>query len=99
MQTKLPDLSNPFIMGRLRDSPGSGWGLGLFRTLARITVRMSATISCLTPQRSSLSWTPAMPGPTLFFSTLMSDEAKTIARGLEKRDSDLLDCLIERYQY
>ena len=30
---------------------------------------------------------------------LMSDEAKTIARGLQKRDPDLLDRLIEQYQY
>jgi RNA polymerase sigma-70 factor (ECF subfamily) len=29
----------------------------------------------------------------------MSDEAKTIARGLQKRDPDLLDRLIEQYQY
>src|SRR5437660_1361058 len=60
---------------------------------------MSATISCLTPHRSSFFWAPATPGPALFFSTLMSDEAKTIARGLQKRDPDLLDRLIEQYQY
>jgi len=35
----------------------------------------------------------AMPGPMLFFSTLMGDEAKSIARGLQKRDPDLLDRL------
>jgi RNA polymerase sigma-70 factor (ECF subfamily) len=35
----------------------------------------------------------------LSFSTLMSDEAKTIARGLQRRDPDLLDRLIEHYQY
>jgi len=29
----------------------------------------------------------------------MGDEAKTIARGLQKRDPDLLDRLIEQYQY
>ena len=29
----------------------------------------------------------------------MSDEAKTIARGLQKRDPELLDRLIEQYQY
>src|SRR5258708_3907740 len=73
--------------------------LRLFRTLARIPVRMSASISCLPPQRSSFFWTPATPGPTLFFSTLMGDEAKSIARGLQKRDPDLLDRLIEQYQY
>jgi len=60
---------------------------------------MSATISCLTPHRTSLFGTPAVPGPTLFFSTLMADEAKNIARGLQRRDPDLLDRLIEQYQY
>jgi len=40
-----------------------------------------------------------MPRPALFFSTLMADEAKTIARGLQRRDPDLLDRLIEQYQY
>jgi RNA polymerase sigma-70 factor (ECF subfamily) len=71
----------------------------LFRTLARIPVRMSASISCLTPHRSSFFGQAATPGPTLFFSTLMGDEAKSIARGLQKRDPDLLDRLIEQYQY
>ena len=60
---------------------------------------MSATISCLTSQRSSLFGAPATPGPTLFFSTLMGDEAKSIARGLQRRDPDMLDRLIEQYQY
>ena len=60
---------------------------------------MSATISCLTPHRSSFFGPPAAPGPTLLFSTLMGDEAKTIARGLQKRDPELLDRLIEQYQY
>jgi RNA polymerase sigma-70 factor (ECF subfamily) len=49
---------------------------------------MSATISCLTANRS-----------TSLFSTLMADEAKSIARGLQKRDPALLDLLIEQYQY
>src|SRR5437870_9958854 len=70
----------------------------LFRTVVRIPVRMSATISCFAPHRSSVYTTPATPGPTLFFSTLMSDESKSIARGLRRRDPDLLDRLIEQYQ-
>jgi RNA polymerase sigma-70 factor (ECF subfamily) len=73
--------------------------LRLFGTLARIPVRMTATTSCLTPHGSSSFAIPATPGPTFFFSTLMGDEAKSIARGLEKRDPDLLDRLIEQYQY
>src|SRR5438309_5719678 len=60
---------------------------------------MSATTSCLTPQRSIFVGPLAMPGLTLFFSALMSDETKSIARGLQRRDPDLLDRLIEQYQY
>ena len=71
----------------------------LFCALRRIQVRMSATLTCLTPLRSSLLGNSATRGPTLFFSTLMADEAKSIARGLQKRDPDLLDRLIEQYQY
>src|SRR2546428_11615794 len=73
--------------------------LRLFAALTRIPVRMSASISCLTSQRSGFFGAPAMQGPTLFFSNLMSDEAKSIARGLRKRDPELLDRLIEQYQY
>ena len=40
----------------------------------------------------------AAQGP-LLFSTLMADESKTIAAGLRRRDPDLLDRLIEQYQY
>jgi RNA polymerase sigma-70 factor (ECF subfamily) len=32
------------------------------------------------------------------FSSLMTDESKSIARGLKQRDPDLLDALIEHYQ-
>src|ERR1700716_707059 len=71
----------------------------LFKTLVRIAVRMSATTSCLIAQRSGFPGFSARPGPALFFSTLMSDDAKSIARGLQKRDPDLLDRLIEQYQY
>jgi RNA polymerase sigma-70 factor (ECF subfamily) len=49
---------------------------------------MSTTTSCLTANRSAF-----------LFSTLMADEAKSIARGLQKRDPALLDRLIEQYQY
>jgi RNA polymerase sigma-70 factor (ECF subfamily) len=60
---------------------------------------MSAITSCLTAQQSGFFPTQAVLAPALSFSTLMSDEAKTIARGLQKRDPDLLDRLIEQYQY
>jgi RNA polymerase sigma-70 factor (ECF subfamily) len=60
---------------------------------------MSAITSCLTAQQSGFLRAPVVFAPALSFSTLMSDEAKTIARGLQKRDPDLLDRLIEQYQY
>jgi RNA polymerase sigma-70 factor, ECF subfamily len=73
--------------------------LRLFATFPRIPARMSASISCLTLQRSSFFGTPILSGSTLLFSALMIDETKNIARGLQKRDPDLLDRLIEQYQY
>src|SRR5436190_19188996 len=60
---------------------------------------MRPTTSCLTPHPSSFFGASITPAPALFFSTLMADEAKTIARGLQRRDPDLLDRLIEQYQY
>src|SRR5713226_9772550 len=83
---------------RKQGGGGSEW-LSLFSLRLRIPVRMSASISCMRPQRSGFFGIPAMPGPTLYFSALMTDDAKTIARGLQKRDPDLLDRLIEQYQY
>jgi RNA polymerase sigma-70 factor, ECF subfamily len=49
---------------------------------------MSATISCPLPSRLAH-----------FYSALMTDESQSIARGLKERDPDLLDRLIEQYQY
>jgi len=61
----------------------------LFNASARIPSRMIATAhTWLLPSRSALC-----------FSDLMADEAKTIARGLRQRDPDLLDRLIEQYQF
>jgi len=55
--------------GRPALSPYASFtSLRLFLMLFRIAVRMTATISCLTSQRSSFFGTPATPGPTLFFS-------------------------------
>ncbi len=71
----------------------------LFATRARIQVRMSATTSCPTAPQAGLFPAPNIFGQALSFSTLMRDEAKSIARGLQKRDPDLLDRLIQQYQY
>jgi RNA polymerase sigma-70 factor, ECF subfamily len=60
----------------------------LFLTLSRIPVRMNATISC-----------PAVEWPACLFSALMSDDPKSIAAGLQRRNPELLDRLIEQYQY
>jgi RNA polymerase sigma-70 factor (ECF subfamily) len=71
----------------------------LFGGLARIPGRMSAAFSCATLTGSSSWVTPSGTGSTLLFSALMSDDAKTVARGLQRRDPELLDRLIEQYQY
>jgi RNA polymerase sigma-70 factor (ECF subfamily) len=46
----------------------------------------------------SLPATFASPA-SLLFSTLMADDKKSLALGLRRRDPELLDCLIEQYQY
>jgi RNA polymerase sigma-70 factor, ECF subfamily len=82
--------------------------LRLFLARARIAVRMNATNSCPTAKQAGSAFANypsgalnlfGIFGPAVTFSTLMRDEAKSIARGLERRDPDLLDRLIEQYQY
>jgi RNA polymerase sigma-70 factor, ECF subfamily len=51
---------------------------------------MSATLTALTPET---------PGSILLFSTRMADDTKALAQGLQRRDPELLDQLIEQYQY
>src|SRR5438094_4941764 len=60
---------------------------------------MNATTPCPTARQAGLYFGPNLFGQALSFSTLMRDEAKSIARGLQRRDPDLLDRLIEQYQY
>src|SRR6266436_7478566 len=72
---------------RLR-APGPS--MRLFGTLNRIQFRMSATLSLPT-----LLAAPA----SLLFSNLMADDTKSLALGLRRRDPELLDRLIEQYQY
>jgi RNA polymerase sigma-70 factor (ECF subfamily) len=60
----------------------------LFGPLTRIPVRMSATISCLAANR-----------PAFLSSALMTDDSTSIALGLRRRDPQLVDRLIELYQF
>ena len=73
--------------------------LRLFSMRNRIPVRMSATTSCPTLRQAAAFFGSNAFAPTLSFSTPMRDEMKSIAHGLQKRDPDLLDRLIEQYQY
>jgi RNA polymerase sigma-70 factor (ECF subfamily) len=58
---------------------------------------MSATFSWLTAYSASQ---PASAALTAYsFSSLMRDEKKELARGLQRRDPDLFDRLIEEYQF
>ncbi len=62
--------------------------LRLFAASPRIQGSMSAHAFTLITSRSPV-----------FFTALMADDAKTLASGLSRRDPDLLDQLIERYQH
>jgi RNA polymerase sigma-70 factor (ECF subfamily) len=59
---------------------------------------MNTSTSCPTVRQGLFFGSNAF-AQTVSFSTLMHDEAKSIARGLQKRDPNLLDRLIEQYQY
>jgi RNA polymerase sigma-70 factor (ECF subfamily) len=56
---------------------------------------MSATFSI----SAARTGTPGATATALCFSTFMSDDGKALARGLQRRDPDLLDRLIEQYQF
>ncbi len=58
---------------------------------------MSATFLYPAIQNQNAGATPTLP--TYSFSTLMKDEKKALARGLQRRDPDLLDRLIDQYQF
>ena len=57
---------------------------------------MSATFSFLTVHRANAG---ASAVAAYSFSSLMKDEKKELARGLQRRDPELLDQLIEQYQF
>jgi len=56
---------------------------------------MNATTTWFTAER----FIPSLKGVLSFSAALMVDDAKAIAKGLQRRDPDLLDRLIEQYQY
>jgi RNA polymerase sigma-70 factor (ECF subfamily) len=58
---------------------------------------MSATFSGLTAYSANRGGSAALPACS--FSSLMRDEKKELARGLQRRDPELLDRLIEEYQF
>src|SRR5246127_1567543 len=60
---------------------------------------MSATTSCPTVQQAGMFFGSSAFAPAVTFSSLMKDDRKTLARGLQRRDPNLLDQLIEQYQF
>jgi RNA polymerase sigma-70 factor (ECF subfamily) len=68
--------------------------VSLFGRLKRIPLRMSVTLAYANANR-----TLATSGPMYRSSTHMADENKALAQGLRRRDPELLDQLIEQYQY
>ena len=70
----------------------------LYACLARIQLRMNATSICAA--YAGPATTAALNGSaSLLFSTFMADDTKSLAHGLKRRDPELLDVLIEQYQY
>jgi len=70
----------------------------LFARLDRIQLRMSATSirAALTGPTAATALTGSA---SLLFSTFMADDKKSLALGLRRRDPEVLDALIEQYQY
>lgn len=67
--------------------------LSLFSRSGVYLYRMSATIPIPNARGAAQAF------PPLMVSTLISDEKKELAQGLRRRDPELLDRLIEQYQY
>ena len=78
--------------------PRALWRMRLFDRLARIQLRMSATFlrAALTGPTAAAALTGSA---SLLFSTFMADDTKSLALGLRRRDPEVLDALIEQYQY
>jgi RNA polymerase sigma-70 factor, ECF subfamily len=75
-------------------------GLRLSAWVGRIPTRMSATyIWASSGQAGSAAGLAAGWSGSYLFSTLMADDKKILVEGLRRRDPDVLDRLIEQYQY
>src|SRR5579863_7669187 len=75
-------------------------GLRLFGWVGRIPTRMSATyIWASSGRMGSAAGLAAGWSGSYLFSTLMADDKKILVEGLRRRDPDVLDRLIEQYQY
>jgi RNA polymerase sigma-70 factor (ECF subfamily) len=70
----------------------------LFVAPGRIPCRMSATLSSGIFGGLSNGSLLAASRAVLLFSTGMTDDSKALAKGLQRRDPQLLDQLIEQYQ-
>jgi RNA polymerase sigma-70 factor, ECF subfamily len=70
----------------------------LTRTVSPCKAALAGSASRATLTASSFAATLNGSG-SLLFSTLMVDEKKALAQGLRQRDPELLDRLIEQYQY
>ena len=60
---------------------------------------MDTSVQTLALQTQAKDATAAISRPGLWFSTMAADETKSLAAGLRRRDPELLDRLIEQYQY
>jgi len=80
--------------------PNEHRSVRLFGPLTRIQSRMSATFSFASATiGGSLRNALGAPASLLFSKLLMADDNKSLALGLKRRDPELLEALIEQYQY
>lgn len=69
----------------------------LFGAELRIPCRMSASFHTAFTANATIWAVPRLQGTR--YASLMTDDTTTIARGLKQRDPELLDLLIEQYQF
>ena len=88
------------LFGRLRriQTTMSPMFASLTRTVSVCKAALAGSASRVTLKASTFGVTLNGSG-SLWFSTLMVDEKKDLAQGLRQRDPELLDRLIEQYQY
>lgn len=74
--------------------------MGLFKGVVRIALWMDTYLHFVTFNGSAAATTAGISAPTLLLSAMTTeDDLKALAAGLRRRDPQVIDRLIEQYQY